>query len=38
LRNTVAKTAKACVEAKLKKLDKEDKRGDLLAQLKGLLD
>lgn len=38
LRNTVAQTAKACVEAKLKKLDKEDKRGDLLAQLKGLLD
>lgn len=38
LRNTVAKTAKSYVEAKLKKLDKEDKRGDLLVQLKSLLD
>jgi len=38
LRNTVAQTAKSYVEAKLKKLDKEDKRGDLLVQLKSLLD
>lgn len=38
LRNTVPATAKAYVEAKLKILDKKDKRGDLLNQLKSLLD
>lgn len=38
LRNTVAKTARSCVEAEFRKLYKKDKRGDLLIRLKNLLD